>query len=123
MGRRAILFVDDSAFFRSRLRAALESPDYDVHSVSNGAEALDWIAHHPPADLVITDLHMPDLDGIGLIERLRADRSYHHVPIFVLTSGAEPEEKEQVRAAGATAWIVKPFDRDKLVTAIEKVVH
>ena len=123
MGRKTILFVDDSALSRTRMQIAMADQGCDVFSVNDGAEALDWIEHHPPADLVITDLHMPNLDGIGLIGRLRAHARYHKAPIFVLTSGAEPEEKERVRRAGATAWIVKPFDADKLMTAINKVVH
>lgn len=123
MVRKTILFVDDSSFLRKHLSAMLANSNYDVHSVDDGQQALDWIAHHPPADLVITDLHMPNLDGIGLIGQLRAHRDYCRAPIFVMTSGARDDEKAQVRAAGATAWIVKPFDRDKLVCAIERVVH
>ncbi len=123
MGRKSVLFVDDSAFFRRRMQDALGSQDYDVFSVSDGAEAVDWIEHHPPVDVVITDLHMPNLDGAGLIARLRAHHAYREAPIFVLTSSEEPGEKARVRAAGATAWIVKPFNRDKLVTAIRQVTH
>ncbi|MBO9670706.1 MAG: response regulator [Sphingobium sp.] len=123
MVRKTILFVDDSSFLRKHLSTVLADSDYDVHSVDDGQQALDWIARHPPADLVITDLHMPNLDGIGLIGQLRAHRDYSRAPIFVMTSGARDDEKAQVRAAGATAWIVKPFDREKLVCAIERVVH
>jgi two-component system chemotaxis response regulator CheY len=123
MARTTILFVDDSSFLRKHLRAVLGDCDYDVHSVDDGEQALDWIAHNPPADLVITDLHMPNLDGVGLVSRLRAHRDYRCAPIFVMTGGADSEEKARVRAAGATAWIVKPFDRDKLVAAIKSVVH
>lgn len=123
MDRKSILFVDDSSFLRKHLCAALGDSDYDVSCVNDGAAALDWIEHHPPVDLVITDLHMPNLDGIGLVSVLRAHRDYRRAPIFVMTSGADPAEKEQVRAAGATAWIVKPFDRNKLITAIRQVVH
>ena len=86
-------------------------------------QALDWIAHHSPADLVITDLHMPEVGGLHLIRHLRARRGYTTLPIFVLTAGAEEEEKQQVRQAGATGWILKPFDTTKLVNAIERVVH
>ncbi len=123
MVRKSVLFVDDSPFFRKRMQDALGRENYDVFAVSDGAEAIDWIERHPPVDLVITDLHMPNLDGVGLIGRLRAHRAYRKAPIFVLTSGAEPEEKARVRAAGATAWILKPFDRDKLVTAIRRVTN
>lgn len=123
MVRKTILFVDDSSFLRTHLSAALAGSNYDVHAVDDGEQALDWIAHHSPANLVITDLHMPKLDGIALVSRLRAHRDYCRAPIFVMTTGARDDEKERVRAAGATAWIVKPFDRDKLLNAIERVVH
>jgi two-component system chemotaxis response regulator CheY len=123
MARTTILFVDDSSFLRRHLRTVLSDCDYDVHSVDDGAQALDWIEHNPPADLIITDLHMPNLDGIGLVSALRAHQAYSQAPIFVMTSGAQDDEKARVRAAGATAWIVKPFDRDKLINAIESVVH
>ncbi len=69
MVRKSVLFVDDSAFFRKRMHDALGSLDYDVFSVNDGAEAVDWIERNPPVDVVITDLHMPHLDGVGLIGR------------------------------------------------------
>jgi two-component system, chemotaxis family, chemotaxis protein CheY len=123
MTRKSILFVDDSSFLRKHLCAVLGDSEYDISCVSDGAAALDWIERHPPVDLVITDLHMPNIDGLGLVRRLRAHRRYCRSPIFVMTSGTDPDEKAQVRAAGATAWIHKPFDREKLIAAIRQVVH
>lgn len=123
MGRKSILVVDDSFFMRQRIREALSDNDFDLFSARDGREAMYWVEDNPPVDLVITDLHMPNMDGLDLIGQLRAHDDYRKAPIFVLTSGAEPEEKERVRAAGATAWIVKPFDTAKLKTAIRSVVH
>jgi two-component system chemotaxis response regulator CheY len=122
MGRTSILVVDDSATVRLVLRDALTEQDFDVVMASDGQEALDWVFSNPPADIVITDLHMPNVDGIDLVARLRALDVYADRPIFVLTRGGAGNEKERVRAAGATAWIMKPFDKDKLVSAIHKVV-
>ncbi|MBO9576104.1 MAG: response regulator [Sphingobium sp.] len=123
MGQKSVLIVDDSAVSRMVLGRALTEQGYHVCAVNGGNEALDWIDRHPPADLVITDLHMPDVDGLHLIRYLRARRGYTTLPIFVLTAGAEDQEKQQVREAGATGWIVKPFDTAKLVNAIERVAQ
>lgn len=123
MGRKSVLVVDDSAVSRMVLSRALTEQGYEVSAVNGGSEAIAWIDHHPHADLVITDLHMPDVDGLHLIRHLRTRNGYTTLPIFVLTAGAEDEEKQQVRQAGATGWIVKPFDTAKLIDAIERVVH
>jgi two-component system, chemotaxis family, chemotaxis protein CheY len=123
MGQKSVLVVDDSAVSRMVLSRALTEQGYSVCAVNDGSEAMAWIERHPPADLVITDLHMPQIGGLHLIRYLRARRGYTTLPIFVLTTGAEDEEKLQVRQAGATGWIVKPFDTAKLVSAIESVVH
>jgi two-component system chemotaxis response regulator CheY len=121
MGRPSILVVDDSSTVRLVLKSALSEQDFDVAMCGDGQEALDWIGRNPPADLVITDLHMPNVGGIDLVSRLRGLADYAHLPIFVLTRGGDGNEKERMRDAGATAWITKPFDKDKLVNAIRKV--
>jgi len=74
-------------------------------------------------DVVITDINMPRLDGFGLIERLRSGSRHADRPILVLTTESAPEKKQRARAAGATGWIVKPFDPDKLVAAVRRVAH
>jgi two-component system, chemotaxis family, chemotaxis protein CheY len=123
MGQKSVLVVDDSAVSRMVLSRALTEQGYTVCAVNGAQEAIAWIDQHPPADLVITDLHMPEIGGLHLIRYLRARRGYATLPIFVLTAGAEEDEKLQVRQAGATGWIVKPFDTAKLISAIERVVH
>ena len=123
MGRTSILVVDDSVVIRQVLAQALSGRGYTVCSVRDGQEAMDWIARNPPADVIITDLHMPHIDGVGLIRRIRALRDYRQKPIFVLTAAEHFDEKDDARQAGATAWIIKPFVTDKLVDAIERVVH
>lgn len=124
MHQKSILVVDDSAVSRMSLSHVLTECGYRVSAVAHGQEALTWIISNPPADVIITDLHMPQMDGISLIRRLRSSStSYHDCPIFVLTAGADESEKTQVRQAGATGWIIKPFDTRKLLAAIERVVH
>lgn len=118
-----ILTVDDSASMRALLRAALSSEGFDVAQAEDGIAALEWLAFNE-ADLVITDINMPRLDGFGLIERVRGGQCSHRSrPILVLTTESSDEKKARARAAGATGWIVKPFSPEKLVAAVRRVTH
>ncbi|MFX8481498.1 response regulator, partial [Acinetobacter baumannii] len=83
----------------------------------DGIAALDWLALNE-VDVVITDINMPRLDGFGLIEQLREGSRHRDRPILVLTTESSEEKKARARAAGATGWIVKPFDPQKLVAAV-----
>lgn len=115
-----ILAIDDSRTIRNLLDAALSRAGYKVELAADGAEGLRRFEASDP-DVVLTDINMPNLDGYGFIEAARAlDRS-RIVPILVLTTESAPEMKARARAAGATGWIVKPFDEDKLIWAIERV--
>lgn len=116
-----ILTVDDSASMRALLRHALGAQGFDVAQAEDGAAALDWLAANE-ADLVITDINMPRLDGFGLIERLRNGSRHRDRPILVLTTESSDEKKARARAAGATGWIVKPFDAEKLAAAVRRLV-
>ena len=117
-----ILTVDDSASMRALLNHALTSNGFDVAQADDGISALEWLAANE-ADVVITDINMPRLDGFGLIERLRAGSRHRDRPILVLTTESSEEKKARARSAGATGWIVKPFDTDKLVAAVRRVAH
>lgn len=117
-----ILTVDDSPSLRMVLRAALTGAGHRVAEAEDGLAALEWLKSNRP-QLVITDITMPRLDGLGLIERLRSSDDLRDVPILVLTTESAPECKARARAAGATGWIVKPFDPDKLNSAIRRVTH
>jgi two-component system chemotaxis response regulator CheY len=75
----------------------------------------------PPPAVIITDINMPRLDGFGLIEAVRKQEAYKHIPILVLTTESDPEKKQRARQAGATGWIVKPFSAEALVAAIRRV--
>ena len=101
-----ILTVDDSASMRALLNAALSSEGFEVAQAEDGIAALEWLAFNE-ADLVITDINMPRLDGFGLIERVRGGTCSHRCrPILVLTTESSEEKKARARAAGATGWIV-----------------
>jgi len=115
-----VLAVDDSRTMRGMLDAALREAGYDVRLAEDGEDGLLRLAEEIP-DVVITDINMPRLDGFGFIEAVRGERRYRGLPILVLTTESAPELKARARDAGATGWIVKPFDEGKLVVAIERV--
>ncbi len=117
-----ILTVDDSVSMRALLKHALASNGFNVVQAEDGQEALDWLAIND-IDVIITDINMPRLDGFGLIEALRACERHRDRPILVLSTESSEDKKARARAAGATGWIVKPFDADKLVAAVRRVAH
>jgi two-component system chemotaxis response regulator CheY len=117
-----ILTVDDSASMRVLLNHALTAAGFSVEQAEDGVEALEWLAAHE-VDVVITDINMPRLDGFGLIEQLRAGSRHRDRPILVLTTESSGEKQDRARCAGATGWIVKPFDPKKLVATVRRVAH
>ncbi|MFM9829013.1 MAG: response regulator [Sphingomonas sp.] len=118
-----ILTVDDSASMRALLLHALSDQGFAVEQAEDGIAALEWLETND-CDIIITDINMPRLDGFGLIEKLRGPGGrYRDRPILVLTTESSDEKKARARAAGATGWIVKPFDPEKLVAAVRRVTH
>lgn len=115
-----ILTVDDSKSMRMLLRNALTQRGYEVVEAEDGVAALEWLRDNSPG-LVITDINMPRMDGFGFIEAVRQDAQYRAVPILVLTTESDDEKKLRARRAGATGWIVKPFDPAKLIAAVRRV--
>ena len=115
-----VLAVDDSKTMRDLLHAALVSQGFDVRLAEDGEHGLEMLGAVKP-HVIITDINMPKLDGFGFIEGVRGQESLRGTPILVLTTESAPELKERARSAGATGWIVKPFDKDKLVAAIRRV--
>jgi len=113
--------VDDSKSMRQMVKATLESGGYQVLEAEDGQQALDVLSDQQ-VDAVIADVNMPVMDGITLIGRLRALPQYRLTPLLMLTTESSAERKQEGRRAGATGWIVKPFDPDKLLTALARVV-
>jgi len=116
-----ILAVDDSASMRQMVSFTLKSAGHSVTDAADGKQALD-IAKTQSFDLVLTDVNMPIMDGITLTRELRALPSYRFTPILVLTTEAGMDKKQLGRAAGATGWLVKPFNPDQLLATVKKVL-
>lgn len=118
---KAILVVDDSAAIRQLVSFTLKKEGYDVAEGSDGADALNK-ARARRYDLVLTDQNMPQMDGLSLIRNLRALPQYRSVPILILTTESSDSMKQQGRAGGATGWLVKPFDPQKLIDVVKKLL-
>lgn len=117
---KTILTVDDSRTMRDMLKIALAGAGYDVVQAEDGLHGLEVLETATP-DAIITDINMPRMDGFGFIESVRSDKRHRSVPILVLTTESDQAKKDRARAAGATGWIVKPFDPAKLNDAIRRV--
>lgn len=117
----SILAVDDSASMRQMVSFTLKGAGYDVVEAADGVEALN-IAKTKSVNLVITDVNMPNMDGISLIRELRNLPSYKFTPLLMLTTESGADKKQQGKAAGATGWIVKPFNPEQLLKTVSKVI-
>ena len=116
-----ILAVDDSTSMRQMVTFTLKGAGYDVKEAADGAEALE-IAKNEDFNLVLTDVNMPNMDGIELIRQLRGLDSYKYTPLLMLTTESASDKKMEGKSAGATGWIVKPFDPEQLLATIKRVL-
>jgi two-component system chemotaxis response regulator CheY len=121
MPKLRILSVDDSASIRQMVSFTLAKEGYEVIEATDGKDALSKLVGGP-VNMVITDLHMPVMDGVELIKSLRADPAYKFTPIVMLTTESHQDRKDQGRQAGATGWIVKPFKPDQLISVVRKLI-
>lgn len=117
---KTVLTVDDSRTMRDMLMLALTEAGYNVVQAEDGIHGLEVLKSSDP-DVIVTDINMPRMDGYGFIQGVRGDLQYRAIPILVLTTESDAEKKDRARRAGATGWIVKPFDPVKLVDAIRRV--
>ena len=117
----SILAVDDSASMRQMVKFTLQSAGYDVVEARDGQEALQ-LAQSKTFNLVLTDINMPKMDGIALVRALRAMPAYKFTPLLTLTTESTADKKQEGKAAGATGWIVKPFNPEQLLGVIKKVL-
>jgi two-component system chemotaxis response regulator CheY len=118
---KTILAVDDSASIRQMVSFTLKSAGYDVVEAVDGMDGLEK-AKSKSINLVLTDQNMPRMDGLTLIKNLRGLPQYASTPILMLTTESSDAMKSQGRAAGATGWLVKPFDPQKLIEVVRKVI-
>ena len=118
---RMIMTVDDSTSMRQMVKATLLSAGYDVVEASDGQEALEY-ARENPVDLVITDVNMPRMDGITLVSELRQLPAYRLTPVLLLTTESSMDKKMEGKKAGATGWIVKPFNPAQLLATLSRVL-
>ncbi len=117
---KTVLTIDDSRTMRDMLLMALVDAGYRVIQAVDGVDGLETLAAEG-ADVVITDINMPRMDGFGFIEGMRAIPKNRSIPVLVLTTESDAAKKARAREAGATGWIVKPFDPVKLVDAVRRV--
>ncbi len=119
---KKILAVDDSASMRQMVSFTLKTAGFDVTEAKDGSEALA-IAKQQSFDAVISDVNMPIMDGITLIRELRGLPDYKFTPLLMLTTESGLDKKVEGKAAGATDWIVKPFNPDQLLAVLKKVIR
>ena len=119
---KVILTVDDSASVRQMVSFVLKQNGYDVIEAVDGRDGLQKLSAGPKVDMVITDLNMPNLDGIGMIKGVRQLPSCKFIPIIMLTTESQDARKQEGKSAGATGWIVKPFKPEQLIAVVQRVL-
>ena len=118
--KKTVLAIDDSRTIRELLSSKLKDAGFECLTAVDGRDGVSKFCDSRP-DVVITDINMPNLDGFGVIEELRSDEIRSTAPILVLTTESSDEMKARAREAGATGWIVKPFDDVSLISALRRV--
>jgi len=119
--KKKIMIVDDSASVRQMVSNTLTDGGYDVVEATDGQNALETFKQ-APADLVISDLNMPVMDGIELVRQLRGLPGYRFLPIIMLTTESQDAKKQEGRAAGASGWLVKPFKPEQILSVVKMVL-
>jgi len=118
---KTIMIVDDSASLRQVVGIALKGAGYDVLEGCDGRDALGKLKGQK-VHLIISDLNMPNLDGIGFLKAVKETPNYKFTPVLMLTTESQEEKKREGQAAGARAWMVKPFRPEQLLAAVQKLV-
>jgi two-component system, chemotaxis family, chemotaxis protein CheY len=118
---KKVLVVDDSAAIRQSITYVLQQGGYEVLEAKDGMDGLSALETMDVTDLIITDVNMPNLDGISFIRKVRENAKYKFTPIIVLTTESQGTKMNEGKEAGATGWIVKPFSAEKLLGVVKKV--
>jgi two-component system chemotaxis response regulator CheY len=119
---KTALVVDDSPTMRQMVAFTLTNAGFNVVEAEHGKDAVNKVVAGPKMDIVVTDLNMPEMDGISLIKELRKMAAFKFTPILMLTTESAIEKKQAGKEAGATGWIVKPFNPDVMLKIIAKVL-
>ena len=119
---KTVLVVDDSVSMRQMVSFTLKGAGFEVEEAGDGKEAVDKLNAGAKPNLVITDLNMPNMDGISLIKAIRDMPAYKFTPVLMLTTESADDKKKEGQSAGATGWIVKPFNPDQMLATINKVL-
>jgi len=122
MMNKNILIIDDSESIRELVGASLEEANFSVHKAINGQDGLDQLLGKD-IHLIITDLNMPVMDGLTFVKEVRKKSEYKFTPILILTTELEAKKRQEAKIYGATGWIVKPFDKQKLLKIIYKIIR
>ncbi|HZD90712.1 MAG TPA: response regulator [Pseudolabrys sp.] len=118
---KRILTIDDSRTIRDMLNLTLSEAGFEVLQAIDGEDGIDVLEKQERVDLVITDINMPKMDGYGVIRHIRQQSKYNGMPVLVLTTESEKGKRNIAKEAGATGWMVKPFDPERLIATINKV--
>lgn len=116
------MIVDDSSMMRLALRSALAEAGYAVIEAIHGVDALEKLQKGQKVNLIICDVNMPEMDGLTFVNTYRAIPELQYIPVLMLTTESGQDKKEQGKAAGVRAWMVKPFNKDTLMSAVSKLV-
>lgn len=119
---KMIMTVDDSTSVRQMVSFTLSSAGYQVLEAADGKDALSKLGESTTIDMLVTDLNMPNMDGIELVKTIRAQQRHKFIPILLLTTESQEAKKQQGKAAGASGWIVKPFNADQLVGVVRRLL-
>lgn len=119
---KTVLVVDDSVSMRQMVSFTLTGAGYEVVEAGDGKEAVEKLNGGAKPNLVITDLNMPNMDGISLIKAVRGMAAHKFTPILMLTTESSEDKKKEGQSAGATGWVVKPFNPDQMLATIKKVM-
>jgi len=122
MAAKRILAADDSLSLRQVVKLVLTEAGYEVVEAVDGKDALAKLGN-TPVNLIMTDLNMPNLDGVGFIKAVRANPVHRLTPILMVTTESSDEKKQAGKSAGATGWVVKPFSPDQLLAVVKKLIR
>jgi len=119
---KTILIVDDSSSLRTVVRMSLARAGYDVLEAGDGVQGLAALEQAPKVHLIVSDVNMPNMDGITFVGKVKQHPRHKFVPVVMLTTEGQDAKKQEGRAAGAKAWIVKPFNPPQLLDAVSKLI-